>query len=74
MRAKRFRLDCFFVRGYESGHRNGRQQFNLRGGPRNRDMAYMADLAMLFVRLMTVPVPCRLDGKNAHGKNQGNRQ
>jgi hypothetical protein len=34
-------------------------------------VAYMAHLAMLFVRLMSVPVAGRLHGKQAHGKNQG---
>jgi hypothetical protein len=69
MRAKRFKLDCFFACAHESGDWNGHKQCNLRDGLRNSNMAYVADLAMLFVRGMPMPVPSRLHGKQAHEKN-----
>jgi len=69
MRAECFKLDCFFVRAHESGDRNRRKQRHLRASLRHGDVAKVADLAMLLVRLVTVPVPGRLHGKQAHRKN-----
>ncbi len=37
-------------------------------------MANMANLAMLFIGRVPMPVSGRLDGKGAHGENQGHRQ
>ena len=48
--------------------------FYLRRGLRYGDVAGVADLAMLFVRGVAMPVPGSLHGKQAHGKNQGHRQ
>jgi cytochrome b561 len=71
MGAQRFKSNNFFGCWREASHRNRRQQSTPDGGPWNRSVAYMAHLAMLFVRLMSVPVAGRLHGKQAHGKNQG---
>jgi hypothetical protein len=49
MRAKRFKLNCFFVRAQESRDRNRRQQCDLRRGLRNRNVPNVAHLAMLRV-------------------------
>jgi hypothetical protein len=54
--------------------RDRRLRFYLRRGLRYSDVAGMADLAMLFVRGVPMPVPGSLHGKEAYGKNQGHRQ
>jgi len=54
--------------------RDGRLHFHLRRGLRYGDMPGVADLAMLFVRGVSMPMPCCLHGKEAHGKNQGHCQ
>jgi hypothetical protein len=54
--------------------RYGRLHFHLRGGLRYGDVTRVADLAMLFVGGMPMPVPSSLHGKQAHGKDQGHRQ
>ena len=51
-----------------------RLRFHLRRGLRYCDVARVADLAMLFVGGVPMPVPSRLHGKKAHGKNQGHGQ
>jgi hypothetical protein len=71
MRTERFKLNCFFVRADESRDRNGREQCDLRRGLRNRNVPNVADLAMLLVGFVAVPVPGRLHGKQTNGKNQG---
>lgn len=53
--------------------RDGRLRFHLRGGLRYGDVAGVADLAMLFVGGVPMPMPGSLHGKEAHGKNQGHR-
>jgi hypothetical protein len=58
----------------EAGDGDGRLRCYLRGGRRDGCVAGVADLAMLLVGGVTVPVACRLHGKQAHGKNQGHRQ
>jgi len=72
MRAKRFKFTEFFVRRYKTSHCRWRQQRDSRGGLRNRYMADVADLAVLLVGGVTVPVPGCLHGKQPHRKNQGN--
>jgi hypothetical protein len=58
----------------ESSDRDGRLRFDLRRGLRYGDVPGMADLAMLFVRGVPVPMPGSLHGKEAHTKDQGHRQ
>ena len=53
----------------KSRNRNGRLDSDLRGGLRHGRVPNMADLAVLFVRRVLVPVPCCLHGKQAHGKD-----
>jgi len=74
MTANRVETELLIFGNGKSGHRDGRLRFHLRRGLRHGDMAGMADLAMLFVGGVAVPVPCCLHGKKAHGKNQGDRQ
>jgi hypothetical protein len=74
MTADRFETELLIFGGCESGDRDGRLRFYLRGGPRYGDVAGVADLAMLLVRGVPMPVPGSLHGKEAHGKNQGHRQ
>ena len=72
MRAKRFKFTEFFVRRYKANHRRWRQQRDSRRCLRNRYMAEVADLAVLLVGGVSVPVPGCLHGKQPHRKNQGN--
>ena len=57
-----------------SSNQDGRLHFHLRRGLRYGDVPCMADLAMLFVGGVPVPMPCYLHGKEAHGKDQAHRQ
>lgn len=57
-----------------SSNQDGRLHFHLRRGLRYGDVTGMADLAMLFVRGVPMPMPGCLHGKQAHGKNEGQRQ
>jgi hypothetical protein len=57
-----------------SSDRDGRLHLHLRRGLRYCDVPGMANLAMLFVRGVPMPMPCCLHGKQAHGKNQGQSQ
>lgn len=63
-----------FFRRRISRYRNRCARAQLRGGLWDRRVANMADLTMLFVRRVLMPVPSCLHGKQAHGKNQGYRQ
>ena len=74
MTANRVETKLLIFGDCESGDGDGRLRFYLRRGPRYGDVAGVADLAMLFVGGMAMPVPCRLHGKQAHGKNQGHGQ
>ncbi len=74
MTANRVKTEFLIFGKRESSDRDGRLQFHLRRGPRYGDVAAVADLAMLFVRGVAMPVPGSLHGKQAHGKNQGHRQ
>lgn len=74
MAAKRIE-GCFLIFGDgKPGHRNRRLYAHLRRGLRDSSVADVANLAMLLVGRVPVPVPSRLDGKGAHGENQGDRQ
>jgi hypothetical protein len=74
MAANRIETELLIFGDCKSSDRDGRLQFHLRRGPRYRDVAGVADLAMLFVGGVPMPVPGSLHGKKAHGKNQGHRQ
>jgi hypothetical protein len=74
MAANRIEAELLIFGGGKSRDGNRRLRFQLRRGLRHGDVARMADLAMLFVRRVAMPVPCSLHGKQAHAKNQGHRQ
>jgi hypothetical protein len=74
MAANRVETELLIFGDRVSSDRDGRLQFHLRRGLRYGDMARVADLAMLFVRGVPMPVPSSLHGKEAHGKNQGHGQ
>jgi hypothetical protein len=74
MAANRVETELLIFCDCESGDRDVRLHFHLRGGLRYGDVTGVADLAMLFVRGVPMPVPSSLHGKEAHGKNQGHRQ
>jgi hypothetical protein len=74
MTANRVETEFLIFGDCESGDRDGRLQFHLRRALRYGDVPCVADLAMLFVGGMPVPVPGGLHGEKAHGKNQGHRQ
>ena len=58
----------------KSGDVDGRVRLQSRHGLRYGDVPGMADLAMLFVGSVPMPVVGCLHGKAAHGKYQGHRQ
>jgi hypothetical protein len=74
MTANRVEAELLIFGNRKSSHRDGRLQPNLRRGLRYGDVPGVADLAMLFVGGVPVPMPGSLHGKEAHGKNQGHRQ
>ncbi|MGD0427481.1 MAG: hypothetical protein ABSC10_12225 [Candidatus Acidiferrales bacterium] len=74
MTANRVETELLIFGGRKPGDRDRRLRFYLRGGLRYGDVTGVADLAMLFVGGVTMPVPGSLHGKEAHGKNQGHRQ
>ncbi len=74
MTANRVETELLIFGDRKPRDRDGRLQFHLRRGLRYGDVPGVADLAMLFVRGVPMPVPSSLDGKEAHGKNQGHRQ
>ena len=74
MTANRVETELSVFGDCEAGDRCGRLRCNLRGGRRDGYVTGVADLAMLFVGGVAVPVAGSLHGKQAHGKNQGHRQ
>jgi hypothetical protein len=74
MTANRVETELLIFGDCKSGDRDGRLRFNLRRRLRHSDVTGVADLAMLFVGGMPMPVAGSLHGKKAHGKNQGHRQ
>jgi hypothetical protein len=58
----------------KSGDRNGRPHSYLRGGLRDCGVTDVADLAMLFVGGVLMPVPSSLHGKQAHAQHEGHGQ
>jgi hypothetical protein len=74
MAANRVEAKLLVFGGGKSSDRDRRLQFHLRRGLRCDDVTRVADLAVLFVGGVSVPVPGGLHGKQAHGKNQGHGQ
>jgi hypothetical protein len=74
MTANRVEAELLILGDRKSCDRDGRLRFYLRGGRRYGDVAGVADLAMLFIGGVAMPVPGGLHGEEAHGKNQGHRQ
>ena len=68
---KSYRL---FFRADEMPNSDRRKKFDLRRWLRNCYVADVAHLAVLGVRLVRVPVPCRLHGESTHVQNEGYRQ
>ena len=58
----------------KSRHRNGRLHPHLHSRLRHSGVADVANLAMLFVRGMLMPVRSCLQGKQAHAKDEGHGQ
>ena len=74
MTANRVEAEFLIFGDCRSSDRNGRLRFYLCGGRRYGYVPGVADLAMLFVGGVAMPVPGSLHGKEAHGKNQGHCQ
>ena len=74
MTANRVETELLVIGRSKPRDRDGRLHFHLRGGLRYGDVPGMADLAMLLVGGVPMPVPGSLHSKEAHRKNQGHRQ
>jgi hypothetical protein len=74
MTANRVEAEFLIFGDCKSSDCDGRLRFYLSGGRRHGDVAGVADLAMLFVGGMAMPVASGLHGEEAHGKNQGHGQ
>jgi hypothetical protein len=74
MTANRIESELLTLGSGKSGDRDRRLEFHLRRGLRYGEVADVANLAMLFVRGVPMPVPGSLHGKQAHRENQGHRQ
>jgi hypothetical protein len=74
MIANRLEAKLLILGGSDPGNRRRRLLFHLRSRLRDCGVAHMADLALLFVGSVPVPVAGNLHGKAAHGKNQGHSQ
>jgi hypothetical protein len=74
MTANRIEAELLIFGGGKSRNRDGRLRCYLRRRPRYGGVPCVANLAMLFVGGVPVPVPGGLHGKEAHAKNQGHRQ
>ena len=74
MTANRVEAELLIFGNGKSSDSNGRLRFYLRGGRWYGDVPSVADLAMLFVGGVPMPVPGGLHGEEAHGKNQGHCQ
>jgi hypothetical protein len=74
MTANRVEAELLIFGNGKSSDCDGRLRFYLCGGRGYGDVPSVADLAMLFVRGVAMPVAGSLHGEEAHGKNQGHRQ
>jgi hypothetical protein len=71
MAANRIETELLAFGNRKLSDRDGRLHLHLRRRAWYGDVADMADLAMLLVGGVAVPVSGSLHGKQAHGKNQG---
>jgi hypothetical protein len=74
MTANRGEAELLIFGNGKSSDCDRRLRFYLRGGRRYGDVAGVADLAMLFVGGVAMPVPGCLHGEEAHGEDQGHCQ
>jgi hypothetical protein len=74
MAANRVETELLIFGDRKSSDGEGQLHAHLRRRLRHGNMAGVADLAMLLVGRMPVPMPCCLHGKEAHGKDQGHGQ
>jgi hypothetical protein len=74
MAANRVEAELLIFGDGKTSDGDGQLHAYLRRGLRHGDVAGMADLAMLFVGGVPMPMPCCLHGKEAHGKDQGHGQ
>lgn len=74
MGANRVEIELLIFGDRISSDRDGRLHHHLRRGLRHGNVARVADLALLLVGGVPMPVPGCLHGKEAHRKNQGHRQ
>jgi hypothetical protein len=59
---------------YKSGDGDGRLRAHVRRRLWDRSVPDVANLAMLFIGGVLMPMPGCLDGKGAYSQNQGHRQ
>jgi hypothetical protein len=74
MTAKRVNRYLPVFRDGKPGDRDGNLRADVRGGLRDCGVPDVADLAVLFVGGVLMPVPSCLHGKQAHAKHEGNGQ
>ena len=74
MTANRVETELSVFGDCEAGDRYGRLCFDLSGGRRDGYVPGVADLAMLFVGGVAMPVAGGLHGEEAHGEDQGDGQ
>jgi hypothetical protein len=74
MTANRVETELLIFGDRKPSDRDRRLQLHLRRELRHGYVPGMADLAMLFVGGVPMPVAGSLHGKQAHGKDQGHRQ
>jgi hypothetical protein len=74
MRADELNSYRFVLRVQQTRKHHRRERLHVRRRLGDRHMAEVAYLTSLFVRLMRVPVPYRLDGEEADAKNESERQ
>jgi hypothetical protein len=74
MAANRVEAELLIFGDCKSSDCGGRLRFHMHGRRRNGYVAGMANLAMLLVGGVPMPVSRSLHGKEPHGKNQGHRQ
>ena len=74
MGRKGFKSNKLLCARREARHWNRCQQRDLRDGLRNRDVADVANLAMLLVGFVPVPVPGSLRGEKSDAQDQRDSQ
>ena len=72
--AASFKSNDLLGSGRETSHRNRCQYRDLRDWLRDRDVADMANLAVLLAASVRMPMAGGVNGQGAHTENQGHRQ